>query len=411
LIAGLIIATVGATTIPEAIGRAIPQNTGRTFVESPMAVCCADGAQWLVWREGAKATYFSRLPIAERDNPPDVGLFCRCVGADGSEIVAPVRIMAPVFNRVVAMPMAATSFLPVVGSDGGVWIFASEPRALDGAERNVGKRVTDAISVDRNGRVSRVLLDNHMETGLLKRGSVFALPFWSWFGPDSDMHCIYRQVNNLVRYVTFRASDAPLVLRSPQGLYYPSGNWEDSLNFVKSGSGQPIRTDLLWTSDAWDYSAVLALDSATLIVVHALPLTMPDYEVWPVQRPSDTIVVFRLHASDLTLVDSYRVVASSVAGSNYSGTRIPRAVLQRTGGGYAFFVAGPAGTKSYEIDKQGKPVLGERRLARIGTATGFDGTSAQETQILEPDGILKTRQIHWFGFTASGGLSHESSIP
>jgi hypothetical protein len=145
----------------------------------------------------------------------------------------------------------------------------------------------------------------------------------------------------------------------------------------------------------------------TLLAVHVPPPGAIGAGAWRHGQPGSTLVTYRLHAQDLSLIDSFRIDVSAVVGMDFAGPSITQAVLQRTDKGYAFFTPRPEGSASYLLNSQGSPVRGKRTSSTVGTARDFGSRGRQIISVAGPT-PSSPRVFRWFGFTVDGRLCTES---
>src|SRR5271157_5653603 len=105
-----------ASSMSELVARAVPRPHAGVTAETPLAAVCPDGAVWIVWRQELRQLV--NIPPAEQVELPDVGLFCRLIAADGSDIVYPMQIVKPTYGRYLHAPLAPFGFLPITLPDG-----------------------------------------------------------------------------------------------------------------------------------------------------------------------------------------------------------------------------------------------------------------------------------------------------
>jgi hypothetical protein len=403
-----------AVTVPEAIARALPVSSDRLRVEEEVAVaCCSDGAFWIVWGQESRSLHAQPEPEGAS---PDVGLFCKCVAADGHIIVPPTRVVPSVFEyvwRFGTMIVAPDAFVAMPKANGGVVVFSAHPKdyPVDPGDRAAGIETgqTDFMSVDRKGREKQVILD-HLTSW---EGEQFAGAFWSWEDSTGVMHCILMPdcvfPGPAVRCVTVAQGVEGDELQAGDILYYPATSLEDSAYFIGKHPGMPVRRDLAWTWDGTGYSGIAQLGNGALLVVYDVPRHNRDVSPLDSHVPGDTLAIYRLRASDLLLIDSTRVVATLVAGRDYVGLEIPRASLQKSTDGYVFYVGENGNTRSYSLDASGKPVLGDRALGAVGSGDSCPEPVQQfvSVSMFKPGHPEVPPQVHWFGISKDGRLCHE----
>jgi hypothetical protein len=396
-----------ATTMPELVARAMPSGNERGWVQYVSVAPCADGAFWLVWSTSGLPSYYDRLPWSEREKAPEVGLFCKCVARDGKVIVPPLRIVEPVLVKLMGRPAGPAAFLAQSQPNGDLVVLANLRTPSDGASRIMEKRQTAVFSVSRTGRVRRLILDWVADISRKSWHDRVDAAFWPWHDTPGNLHYLLGMWERLVLHSELTSTDTSPELHARNTLFIRANGPTDSATLVTQNPGLVARTTLAWTGNKWRYSALLPLSDSTLLVVHD-PAVHEQRYAWRDQRPWDTMVVYRLRVGDLSVVDSTRVAAKLVAGSDYAGVTISRAILERTPEGYVFLIGTSNGTTSYEFDREAKPMLGGRQQAQAGRATDADVSLDQFVSILDPLAPGVPRQIHWFGLTSAGRLCHES---
>jgi hypothetical protein len=144
----------------EVVSRAVPVPTEHMSCGYRGAAVCPDGAIWVVWTQDARPRYYDFRPLAERANAPDVGVFCRLVTSEGSDIVPPVRIVEPAMDELNRLETPSL-FLPIALPDGGVVVFTTvNPLPSTFSEVRRGHRYTSVVAVGRKGEVRRMTFDS-----------------------------------------------------------------------------------------------------------------------------------------------------------------------------------------------------------------------------------------------------------
>lgn len=396
-----------ATTMPELVARAVPSSNERGWVQYMSVAPCSDGAFWLVWSTEGLPSYYFKLPWTERENAPEVGLFCKCVASDGKVLVPPVRIVEPVLVKMMGSPAAPSAFHAQSQPNGNLVVIANLRTPSDGASRIMEKRQTAVLSVSRAGRVRRLLLDSVADISRNSWHDRVDAAFWPWHDTHGNLHFLLGMWEVPVLHFELPSTDTSPELHARSTLFFRANGPADSAALVAQNPGVVARTSLTWTGDNWRYSALLPLSDSILLVVYD-PAVHEQRYAWRDQRPWDTMVVYRLRVDDLSVVDSIRVAAKLVAGTDYAGVTISRAILERTPEGYVFLIGTSDGTMSYEFDREAKPMLGGRQQAQAGRATDADVSLDQLISILDPLAPGVPRQFHWFGLTSAGRLCHES---
>jgi hypothetical protein len=414
----MMVTLAGSTQLgvrPEDVARCIPASSDRTEVEEQVAVaCCADGSFWFVWGQESRSLHAQPEPEGAS---PNVGLFCKCVAADGQIIVPPTRVVPSVFVQAFGLRTidAPSAFIAVPEANGGVVILSAHPKdhPVDRGDRagEIETGQTDFMSIDRKGRVKRVLLD-HLTNWMSSRpGGQLAASVWSWGDSTGVIHCIvvheFVFPGPAVRCATVTPGGEGDELQASDVLYYPARSPEDSAWFVGKNPGKPVRRNLGWTLECSGYSAVAQLENDVLLVAYDAP--HQGARPWRNQSPGDTLTIYKLHEADLSLIDSTRVVATKVAGRDYAGAEIPQALLQRTADGYVFYVGDEGNTRSYSLDASGKPVFGGRAQGAVEARDSCPKPVQQfvSVSMIEPGRPEVPPQIHWFGISNDGRLCHE----
>jgi hypothetical protein len=166
------------------------------------------------------------------------------------------------------------------------------------------------------------------------------------------------------------------------------------------------RRVLRWARDAWDRADIVLAGPETLLVAYT-PDGWGKYDRWwNGGIPGDTLAVYRIRLGDLSLIDSIRVPAAIVAGEHFGGVRLPRAVLQRTPGGYHFYLSRPKGTDSCVLGPDGRPVQGPRSERSVATFRDVPHDGAQFLLFRRfPDYPWK---LEWFVLGTSGQVYHDT---
>jgi hypothetical protein len=333
----------------------------------------------------------------------NIGLFCRLVGKDGTDVLSPRRLVGMTTTNDWAALWNVSPFLEVT-PDGVavlfVWDWRDRQRRL--SQRGRASQLL-VISVEPGGRVRTESLDVEISgkaTGISRERPTGR--FAAAFDGRGKLHCFFGGQGDVpADHVVFRVRDADTRLLTRKS--YP---WGAS----RKGGAQPRTTQsapLQWLWAGCEHYDVRCVSSETLLVAFAPGSIYNEDAHWGASFPGETLFTYRFHLGDLALIDSHRALAQSVSGWDYSGARLPRALLRKTGSGYKYFVPTREGTAVYELGLDGSFVLGKRAVAEFGPATSFTGPGEQVVTVKTPTGGQSL--VDWFGFGESGTLYHDSA--
>jgi hypothetical protein len=416
-----------AATPAEMASKAVPLPGPRFLVEDRDAAVCSDGAVWVFWTQINSSPPWMKgephLTRREWSSSLDLGLFCRLVAPDGSDIVSPLRLLQPVIDTAGAWtPLCPSWYVPVVADDGSAVVLATNPVvesscfSLSPAEP---PRTTTVVSVDRHGGMNRIVLRDGMFFDREGSNQQRTASFWHWYDSVGALKCIFGGTSSRTSELSLMTRSGNIVEVSPQTFHFATGGIVDSAAFAQNpaayvgeGADAPITfgRGLTWTTNMRYYSGVCLRGSDTLVVAYLPPEGERD-PIWGSRWPGRDLVIYRLFEHDLSLIDSVRVSANSNSGRDFSGAHTPNAILQRSSDGFCFFIPSPSGVAMYRLDKNGRPIRGKRTRGAFAPASEFDAAGEQLLSFTAPSRMGPAGwQTDWFGFTQSGLLCHEAAI-
>jgi len=362
-----------------------------------VAVYCGDGVFWILWTYELGG-YARTIQGSLLDR---LGLYCKCVGIDGRVIVPPMRIAEPVGNGY----SYSSGFTALALPDGGLLVFSplllhrdrEQPAALRFEERpGIVKTTTlrsldmDASYVPPRGRTAVIAVDRRSRVVRAEVDDEIAVTF-SWSDSAGRFFFISRPWRRLARYFELPPAQALWGTAATDRPERGNTSAKDRRRFLRERHINAARYAPAWFEG---HAALALLRDGCLLVARA-----PSRRGIGGQFASDTVVIYRLRSRNLSLVDSTCVSARFVAGYDFPGATIPLAVLESTATGYSFFIQSRFGVKSFWLDRNGRPITGQRVRARVGTMSDFKNSTVQ---FISGD--------HWYGFTYAGGLCQEPPL-
>jgi len=363
-----------------------------------VAVYCGDGVFWILWTyEPGDYAYAVRGSLLDK-----LGLYCKCVRIDGSVIVPPMRIAASAWSEYGQTSGFAALALP----DGGLLVFLpllwhrdreqSAPLRPQVRPPGIVKTISlrsrdlDPSYVPPKGRTAVIAVDRRSRVVQTEVDDEIAVCF-SWSDSTGRFSFISKPWRRLARY--FELPPAQVLWRkgANDGRGRQNATIRNRAGFLRERHVRTARWFQAWFEG---HSAVIPLHDGRLLLARA-PSRRDRYD----QFAGDTVIFYRLRSRDLRPVDSTIVSARFVAGYDFPGATTPRPVLASTTTGYSFFVQSVYGVKSFWLDRNGRPLMGRRTPARVGTISDFKNSTVQ---FISGD--------HWYGFTCAGGLCQEPPL-
>jgi hypothetical protein len=379
---------------------ALPLSDSRVHVDQPLAVYSPDGSVWLFWWQGVA---FERSRMLFGSSPglrrvgSELGVFYRLVGPDGTDLLGPKRAVVPETWNDAVFGLNPGLAHAIVGPDGRAVLFllyAPDEPEWPGAPR---RAVTQVVSIDRAGRVTRRTLDFPIRvSGSTDAGGKASGALYTCFDGRGVLH-IFSVSRRDVHYVKLQLGGPSIKTLASRG--YRHSERENPT---------PADSYLRWAWDAWERADITLAGPDTLLAAYT-PDGWGKYDRWwNGDIPGDTLAVYRIRLKDLSLIDSLRLAAASVKGAHFENVRLPRAVLQRTRGGFTFYLPRPNGTDSYMLGLDGRPTMGPREERIVYTSQDFpwDGTQF----LLYRRFPYLPWKLDWFGLGTSSQVYHDSLI-
>jgi hypothetical protein len=375
----------------------LPMSDSRMRVDYPLAAYCQDGSVWLFWWQGVAIKYSQMLLDSSpglRQVGVEIGIFCRLVGPDGRDRLAPMRLVAPkTWSDAVFGLHPLHVYATADGGDRAVLLllYITRPESPTGPER----QATRVISIDPDGKTREGALDFPVEVGTsTNAGGKTDGRLYTCFDAARDLHLFSTSWDRI--YYT--------------KLHFGKGGIKTTVYrifpFVNRRTPIPGDEYLRWAWDAWDRADIVLAGPETLLVAYTPDGWGSIDHWWNGYVPGETLAVYRIRLRDLSLIDSIRVPAAIVAGEHFGGVRLPRAVLQRTPGGYHFYLSRPKGTDSYLLGPDGRPVQGPRTNRSVAAFRDFPRDGSQFLLYRRfPD---HPWELEWFGIGPSGQVYHDA---
>jgi len=366
----------------------LPRASRFVDIKTPMAAVSADGSVWLSWVQ------VPRIGLELNTDTANLGVFCRLMTPDGSEVFGTRRLTSGRQYRDYFHAYPYPFYLTVTPSGGAALFLYTHTAGT--------KDATQIVLLDRSGaaRNTRIDFAPNAGDGWLDAPRVRLLSgvgtFQICFAPDGVMHCFFWSTEALAVASLDPSGSLPPVVNVKT--YHPFGS-EDSASALDT-----MKLRLVKLAGRRDLTSVLFTRTDTVAAAFVEPR-----RGHASAKGGGDLVVYTFSLPSLTPCGSFRAPADSVAGADRPGVRLPSAILAPVRSGFAYLVSGREVTSSYMMSPTERPQVGRRAVAPIVPTTKMDSLVCQAVHFIQ----TKPRQpwrIEWFALDRQGVLHHDAHV-